>query len=124
MKVERAIFRPSVEHANPRGVCGFFAEVFAALDAKPRTVEVEIDFSEAFVDEPVMLDFEKGEPVFRQEGVNAAHGKFRGRWLAEHDVPLTLSLKSTRFRLDPTDDNRIKVRLAPQGWLRRLMARR
>jgi len=121
--IERAIFRPSVEHANPRGVCGFFAEVFAALDAKPRDVEVEVDFSEAFPDEPVVLDFEKGEPVFRQEGVNAAHGKFRGRWLAEHDVPLTLSLKSTHFRLSPTDDNRIKVRRLPDGKLRRVLSK-
>jgi len=121
MEIEKAIFRPSVEHANPRGVCGFFAEVFAALDAKPRLVEVEIDFSEAFIDTPIAVDFEKGEPVFRQEGCNAAHGKFRGRWLAEHDVPLTLSLRSTKFELVPTNDNRIRVRTVPRGWLKRLL---
>jgi len=121
MKVEKAIFRPSVEHANPRGVCDFFAEVFAALDAKPRAVEVEIDFSEAFIDEPVVLDFEKGEPVFRQEGCNVAHAKFRGRWLAEHGVPQTLSTGVAKFKLMPTDGNRIKVRAVPRGWLRRLL---
>lgn len=116
MKVEKAIFRPSAEHANPRGVCGFFAEVFAALDAKPRTVAVEIDFSEAYVAEPVVLDLEKGEPVFRQDGSDAAHGKFRGRWLAEHDVPLAMSLKSTKFVLTPTDGSRVKVHAEPLGW--------
>jgi len=115
IKVEKAIFRPSVEHANPRGVCGFFAEVFAELGATPRAVEVEIDFSEAFVDTPIAIDFEKGEPVFRQEGCDAVHGKFSGRWLAEHDVPLTLSLRTAKFVLEPTNGNRVRVRALSRG---------
>lgn len=111
MRPEKAIFRPSPEHANPRGVCGFFAEVFAALGARARTVEVEIDFSESDVVEPIALNFEKGEPVFSQRSCNSAHAKLGGRWLAEHAVPLTLSQKTTRFLLAPTDGGRVKVRV-------------
>jgi len=87
----------------------------------PRAVEVEIDFSEAFIDAPIAIDFEKGEPLFRQKGRDAAHGKFRGRWIAEHDVPLTLSLRSAKFALEPANGNRVRVRAVPRGWLERLL---
>jgi len=121
VRPEKAIFRPSPEHANPRGVCDFFAEVFAALGANARTVEVEIDFSEADVVEPIVLNLEKGEPVFSQQGSNAAHAKLGGRWLAEHDVPLVLSQTKTRFLLSPTCGERIKVRILRPlfGFLRK-----
>jgi len=114
MKVEKAIFRPSVEHANPLGVGDFFADVFAALDAAPRAVEAEIDFSETGVGEAVVIDLEKGEPVFCQPGAESFRCKFGGRWLAEHDVPMALSRGKTRLCLTPTDGNRVKVRLLPR----------
>jgi len=117
MRVERAIFRPSAEHATPRGVEDFFADVFAALEASPRELRVELDFREAAPAEPIVLDLVGGEPVWRQAGRNAAHGRLRGRWLALHAVPLPLPRGIARFRLSPASGNRIKVR-SQRCWLK------
>ena len=85
-----------------------FAEVFADLDACPRRVAFAV-YAEGFT-----LDLPDGEPVFAR-GASAAPANFRGRWLAEHPVPLTLRRKAT-FTLVPTTGNRVKVRIR-QGLL-------
>ena len=85
-----------------------FAEVFADLDAVPRPVRFPVR-AEGFT-----LDLVDGEPRF-ERGKTAAQANFRGRWLAEHPVPLTLKRKAT-FALAPTTGNRVKVRVR-QGLL-------
>lgn len=114
---ECATFRPYSSRATPRGVSEFFAEVFRQLDERPRPVEVTLDFSEADLREPIVVDFEAGEPVFRQKGRNAAHARLGGRWLAECDVPLALSLRQSRFLLTPAGGNRVRVQpKTPKMW--------
>ena len=85
-----------------------FAEVFADLDAVPRPVEFAV-YAEGFV-----IDLVAGEPKFVR-GKTAAQADFRGRWLAEHPVPVALRRKAS-FSLVPTTGNRVKVRIR-QGVL-------
>ena len=85
-----------------------FAEVFADLDAYPRPVTFPV-YAGGFT-----LDLVDGEPRFTHGGA-AAQANFRGRWLAEHPVPLTLKRKAA-FSLVPTTGNRVKVRIR-QGLL-------
>ena len=82
---------------------GQFAAVLSELDASPREVSFEVRAPGA------VLDYDRGEPVFVVDG-RAVRAKFRGRWLAEHDVPLELGGKKV-FRLIPTSGNRVKVRV-------------
>lgn len=90
----------------------YIAKVFAELDARPRklllTLDVRNDRKAVFT-----VDYEKGEPVFAVDGVDSVRASFRGRYLAEHDVPLKLPVsKVSKFVLTPTSGNRIKVRKA------------
>lgn len=97
---------------SPAALKGYFAEVFADLDAAPRQVMVLV---KAYNDRHarVSIGFEDGEPVFRIEGRRNVRAQFRGRWLPEHPVPLTLpEYGYARLVLTPTDGNRIKVRTA------------
>jgi len=114
---ECATFRPFPSHATPRGVREFFDEIFRILGERPRPIEVVVDFSEAELEKAITLDFEAGEPVFRQDGRNAAHARLGGRWLAEHDIPLVLSRRKSRFFLVPVEGDRIRVRpKMPKMW--------
>jgi len=117
VRTEKAIFRPGIEHATPQGVADFFAEVFAALLERPRSVMVTVDFSEAEEVGPLTLDLEKGEPVFLQEDARTARTRLGRCWIAEHAVPLVLSRRLTCFLLIPADSGRIKVRLLRPGLL-------
>ena len=95
---------------SPRRLMGYFAEVFAALDAAPRPFHVEIESADG-AGSDAAIDFEQGEPVFRVEGRNAVHANFRRRWIAEHPVPLRLSRRGkTHLAFIPTTGNRVKVR--------------
>lgn len=108
--MERVSIRLDPDDPSPRRLMGCFAEVFAALDAVPRPLRVEVEVG-VWVN--AAIDIEKGEPVFRIEGRNAAHSNFRHRWLAEHPVPLSLSRRGkTRLVFIPTTGNRVKIRRA------------
>lgn len=90
----------------------YMAKVFAELDARARelllSIDVRNDCGALFT-----IDYEKGEPVFAVEGVDSVSASFRGRYLAEHQVPLRLPTdKVSKFVLTPTSGNRIKVRKA------------
>lgn len=80
-----------------------FAAVLSDLDANPREVSFEVRAP------GVVLGYDRGEPVFEAEG-KSVRANFRGRWLSEHDVPLTLGKKNV-FKLLPTSGNRVKVRV-------------
>ena len=100
------------DNPSPRKLVGYFAEVFAAMDEYPRQMQVEVRVeNEEGLD--FELDLEEGEIVVRCRGKTAARGKMRGRYLAEHPVPMVLRCaKATRFIFEPTTGNRVKVRLA------------
>lgn len=106
-RAERVTFRPAApSRAAPDAIGSFLAEVFADLDARPRPLDLELDFSQAPGSRS--LDLKDGEVVLRSPGVAFAV-LLRRRWLAEHPVPLPLR-RRTRLRLVPTDGNRIRVR--------------
>jgi len=88
---------------TPEECRAFFAEVFAALDATPRTMKVKV-FGEGLT-----IDLVNGNPVFKTSD-GSAKADFRLRWLAEHPVPLTLG-KMSVFTFAPTTGNRVKVRV-------------
>lgn len=68
-----------------------FAEIFASLDENPRELTVPVTVDEEMVMEEIP--------------------DFRGRWIAEHPVPLTLRKGRNVFRFIPTTGNRVKVRV-------------
>ncbi len=110
--MERVHIRLDPDNPSPRQLMGYFAEVFAALDAMPRPLHVEVETANA-AGANAAIDFERGEPVFRIEGRGAAHANFRRRWIAEHPVPLLLSRRGkTHLTFIPTTGNRVKVRRA------------
>ena len=84
-------------------LCDQFAAVLVDLDANPREVSFEVRAPGA------VLGYDRGEPVFEADGVSV-RASFRGRWLAEHAVPLTFGTKHV-FKLSPTSGNRVKVRV-------------
>ena len=86
---------------TPREVRDMFAEIFAEMDANPRAMAMK-----ALAEFEIGL--EDGEPVFSCGG-KSFHAKFRGRWLAEHPVPLKVRPGST-IRFVPTTGNRVKMR--------------
>jgi hypothetical protein len=81
-----------------------FAAVFAEMDARPRRLTLPLAGVEGFA-----VDLVDGEPVFRA-GAEEARGRFRRRYLAEHDVPLRLR-SGMKLKLIPTSGNRVKVRV-------------
>ena len=83
----------------------FFAEVFARLDAVPKRLVVKL------LKGGCTVDISMGEPRFTAADGACAQAAFRGRWLAEHAVPLTL-LAGDRLTFVPTTGNRVKVRRA------------
>lgn len=97
---------------SPAALKGYFAEIFADLDADPRPLMVLV---RAYNDRHarVSIGFADGEPVFSIEGRRDVRAEFRGRWLPEHPVPLVLpEYGKGRLVLTPTDGNRVKVRRA------------
>ena len=86
---------------TPREVRDMFAEIFAEMDANPRPMAMKdlADFE---------IDIVRGEPVFSC-GEESFRARFRGRWLAEHPVPIHIR-PGDRIMFVPTTGNRVKVR--------------
>ena len=107
------------DERTPEEYRAFFAEVFAALDATPRTMKVKV-FGEGLT-----IDLVDGDPVFKTVG-GSAKADFRLRWLAEHptatshflipDFPTKMT--SFEYTADGDKSQNIKVLLylqvAPQ----------
>ena len=89
---------------TPEEYRGFFAAVFADLDANPRRSGVK------FAAEDLMIEVVNGNPVFIV-GEKSSAADFRGRWLPEHPVPLRFGGKKIHtLHFVPTTGNRLKVR--------------
>ena len=106
MKPEKAIFRPDPATLSPGKLAGFFAEMFVLLDERPVPANLDIELPEANV---YSIDLDCGSVVFSGGGGGPARLDLRGRYLAEHEIPLALGRK-TRLSLVPTSGNRVKVR--------------
>ena len=110
--MEHVTIRTDRDDPSPGELKGYFAEVFADLDANPRRLMVAVDVHN---DRGALasIAFEDGEPVFRREDRRDARADFRGRWLAEHPVPLRFpEYGRLKLVLEPTTGNRVKVRNA------------
>ena len=86
----------------------FFADVLAQLDARPKRCVLKL------LAGGVTVDLAGGEPVFTASDGVAARARFRGRWLAEHPVPMALAA-GDRLTFVPTTGNRVKVRRSTLG---------
>ena len=95
---------------SPGELKGYFAELFASLDADPRPLLVTVDVRNDRRS-LVSIDYVGGEPVFMIEGRRPVKANFRGRYLAEHPVPLAFPRRGTmKIVIEPTSGNRVKVR--------------
>ena len=105
---------------SPVELKGYMAALFASLDERPRPLMVKMDVRNDR-HARVSIDFDEGEPVFCIEGQHPAKANFRGRYIAEHKVPLKLPRFGTcRLVMEPADANRVKVRKAT--FLERLLS--
>lgn len=95
---------------SPAELKGYMAEVFADLDANPRKLMLSLDVHNNR-GSVVKIDMKDGEPVFVIEGRPPVAADFRGRWIAEHPVPLVLpEYGRMKLVLEPVDANRVRVR--------------
>lgn len=106
-RLERAILRPIETNLSPQWLATALAEIFASLDAMPRELRVEVDMGAA---RGYTVNLVDGNPVFEAPRQISAQPNFRGRWLAEHPIPLSLEGRMI-LRFLPTTGNRVKVRL-------------
>lgn len=111
--MERVSLTIDEDDPSPEELRGYFARVFEELDARPRPLLVSVR-TRNDRDSLVSLDLgADGNPVFRIEGRSDAAADFRGRYLAEHEIPLAFSRRGlTCLVMTPTTGNRVKVRRA------------
>lgn len=107
--MEKVTIRIDNDDPSPGELKGYFAEVFASLDAEPRELLVKV-YTANDRNAQVSVSIVKGEPVFEIEGRSPARANYRGRWLAEHPSPLVFSPLGTKLVLSPTTGNRVIVR--------------
>ena len=108
--MEKVFLKIDPDDPSPAELRGYFADVFAALDERPRKIMLSVDASNDR-HARVAIDFEKGEPVFAIEGNGSVRAEFRGRWLAECPMPILLPrFRRTKFVLEPAGGGRIRVR--------------
>ncbi len=107
--MKRAFIRVSAENPLSEELKGCFAQIFSALDADPKEMLVKLF--------PVggtggSIDFDNsGRLLFSLSDNSPTVANFRGRWLAEHPVPLKLHpFSASNFIFKPTTGNRVKVR--------------
>ena len=107
--MESATIRIDPADPSPGILKAYFAEVFASLDERPRKLFLTIHTANER-DEVFSISIVEGEPVFEIEGYKPVRANFRGRWLALHPSPLTLTKSPARLVLVPTTGNRVFVR--------------
>lgn len=110
--MEHVTIRTDRDDPSPGELKGYFAEVFSDLEARPRSLMVDVDVHN---DRGALasISFEDGEPVFRFEGRRDVRADFHGCWLAEHPVPLGFpEYGRLKLVLESTTGNRVKVRKA------------
>ncbi len=112
MPMERA--RIVLDRLTPscEALRGYYAELFASLDERPRKLLLGVDVRNK-VSRSFAIDYECGEPVFVSNEDGKVKASFRNRYIAEHSVPFKLSdCAVAYFVLTPASGNRVKVRKA------------
>ena len=107
---ERVTIRTDRDDPSPAELKSYMAELFAAMDERPRQMYARFDLRNGR-GTSFTIDIAEGEPVFMTDDGRESRASFRGRWLADHPVPLRLSRRgSTMLVLEPTCGNRVRVR--------------
>ena len=107
---ERVTVRTVRDDPSPDELKAYFAQLFAAMDERPRRMFVRFDLRNCG-GTSFSVDLEGGEPVFRTDDGREAKACFRGRWLADHPVPLRMSgTRVTALVMEPAGENRVRVR--------------
>lgn len=93
---------------QPADICGYFAEIARRLDARPERMRVVFD-GRTREGRALALDLDPdGALRVSVDGRRPRRVDLRGRWIADHPVPL--SLKRARLYIEPVDANRFRVR--------------
>ena len=92
---------------QPADICGYFAEIARRLDARPERMRVAFD-GRTREGRALALDLDPdGALRVSVDGRRPRRVDLRGRWIADHPVPL--SLKRARLYIEPVDANRFRV---------------
>jgi len=94
---------------RPEAIGGYLAEIARRLDERPERMRVAFDGRNA-ENRAVALDLDAdGALRVSVEGRRPKRIDLRGRWIADHPVPLTLRRRV--LYIDPVDANRFRVAL-------------
>ena len=118
--MERCTIRIDRDDPTAAELRGCFSRVFREQDASPRPVLLTVSTRNSR-GELVAVDVKNGNPVFLIQGRDSSAADFRGRWLADHELPLVLNPPGlTRLVVSPTDGNRLRFRRAKwwERWFR------
>jgi len=107
---ERVTVRTVRDDPSPAELKAYFAQLFAAMDERPRRMFVRLDLRNGR-GTGFSVDLVDGEPVFRADDGREEKACFRGRWLADHPVPLRLPRSACgTLVMEPAGGNRVRVR--------------
>ncbi|MGN0846992.1 MAG: hypothetical protein ACI4RA_06365 [Kiritimatiellia bacterium] len=97
----------SPEAPSPTEIAGYLAEIARRLDARPERMRIVFDGRTAR-NLAIQLDLEPdGALRVSVEQHRSKRVDLRGRWIADHPVPL--SLRRAVLYVDPVDANRFRV---------------
>ena len=106
MKREKAIFRPDPFGLSAAKIASFFEELFAILGERPRETALDVELPR---DGEYQLRIDGGRLVFLGPSGDEAVLDLKGRYLAEHPLPVVFSRK-TSFTIAPAAGGRFKVK--------------
>ena len=108
---ERVLVRVDPEDPSPSDIAGYLAEIARSLDENPRPLRVIFD-GRNVQRRAIRLDIDPDRRlrVF-VDGRRPQALDLRGRWIADHPVPL--DLRRTVLYVKPVDANRFRVACRP-----------
>ena len=103
--------RVDPDDPRPADIAGYLAEVARSLDASPRRLRVVFDGRNA-ANRAISLDLESDRRLrVSVDGHRPRALDLRGRWIADHPVPL--DLRRAVLYVKPVDANRFRVASRP-----------
>lgn len=95
------------EDPRPDDIAGYLAEIARRLDERPERMRIVFDGRNG-QNRAILLDVESDRTLrVGVEGRRPRRVDLRGRWIADHPVPI--SLGRAEFYIEPVDANRFRV---------------
>lgn len=95
------------EDPRPAAIGGYLAEIARRLDARPERMRIVFD-GRTRDGRAITLDVERDRALrVSVEGFRPRRVDLRGRWIADHPVPL--ALRRATLYVEPVDANRFRV---------------